>query len=73
MTATLKPHKLIFCCIFYSKNAVEMAKTGVGPNVDVTYKSGGKSVEELTGTDNLSYAIREQQMCRSAWVAAQIV
>lgn len=30
------------------KNAVEMAKTGVGPNVDVTYKSGGKSVEELT-------------------------
>ena len=50
-----------------------MAKTGVGPNVDVTYKSGGKSVEELTGTENLSYAVREQQRCRSAWVAAQIV
>lgn len=30
------------------KNAVEMAKTGVGPNVDVVLKAGGKSVEELT-------------------------
>ena len=36
--------------MFYRKNAVEMAKSGGGPQVDVTFKSGGKSVEELTGT-----------------------
>ena len=31
-----------------------MAKTGSGPNVDVIFKAGGKSVEELTGTDSIA-------------------
>ena len=41
--------KRCFLCFVCSKNAVEMAKSGSGPNVDVVYKAGGKSVEELTG------------------------
>ena len=43
---TIIVYSFYFVC---SKNAVEMAKSGTGPNVDVVYKAGGKSVEELTG------------------------
>ena len=34
--------------IIHSKNAVTNARSG-GPQLDVAIKSGGKSVEELTG------------------------